>query len=299
MSALARSRRWVLLLLVVATSATALLLGAALAAAGGDGPDRSLLLAAVVGFLVTVVTGGILVVSRRAPDLAVERAATAARIAEELHGPLLSLRALSSSGLRTGEAMTEQDREAFFGLIDEEAERLRRTLDQLVTAMEIEAGEIGYSVTEEDLGALVEEIAGDVPHGDHPLRVETEPDLRVRVDRLRLGETIASIVDNAARFSPPDAPIEIRALRVEDEAVLEIADHGPGIPVDRRAEVFHHGTTWRPAGYEETPGSGTGLFVARAHVRGQGGRIELDDREDAGAEEVPGTVVRISLPTIA
>lgn len=287
-----------MLTLVLAASLTALLLGAALAAAGGDGHDRALLLAAIAGFLVTVVVGGILVASREPPDLAAERAATAAGLAEDLHGPLLSLRALSSSGLRAGETMTEQDREAFFGLIDEEAARLRRTLDQLVTALQVEAGEIVYAMTEEDLGALVEEVAGDVPHGEHPLRVETEPDLHVRVDRLRLGETVAAVVDNAARFSPPDAPIEIHAFGGDGEAILEIADHGPGIPPDRRAEVFRRGTSWRPAGYEETPGAGVGLFLARAHVLGQGGRIELDARRDAGPADVPGTVVRIGLPSL-
>lgn len=297
MSKPGRSRRWLLLILVVAASITALLLGVALAASDGDGPDRSLLLATVVGFLASVVTWGILVLFRKVPDLASERAETAADIAEELHGPLLSLRALSSSGLRSGEAMTAQDLEAFFALIDEEAARLRRTLDELVTALRVQAGEIAYESTEEDLGALVEEIAGDVPHGEHPLRVEAEPDLRVRVDRLRLGETIAGLVDNAARFSPPDSPIEIRAFRADDEVIVEIADHGPGIPLDRRLEVFRYGTTWRPAGYEETPGAGVGMFVARAHVTGQGGRLELDDRPDEGAEEVPGTVVRISLPS--
>jgi signal transduction histidine kinase len=282
--------------LVLAASLTGLLLGAALAASGA-GHDRALLLAASAAFLVTLATGGILLASRGNPDPASERARAAADLAEELHEPLLSLRALSTSGLRSGRAMSDEDRAAFFGLIDEETARLRRTLDQLVTALEIEADGVVYATTEEDLGALVEEVCGDVPHGEHPLLVETEPDLRVRVDRLRLGETLAAVVDNAARFSPPDAPIQIRAFRSDGEAVLEVADHGPGIPFEHRAEVFRRGTTWRPAGYEETPGAGIGLFVARALVLGQGGRIELDDRSREGRGDISGTVVRIGLPS--
>jgi signal transduction histidine kinase len=108
------------------------------------------------------------------------------------------------------------------------------------------------------------------------------------------------VLDNVAMFSQPDAPIEVRAFRGPDgSVVIEIADHGPGIPAARRPSLFRRGVRWRPPGYEQTSGTGVGLFVARAHVIGQGGDIRLEDRPEGEHGAEPGAVVRIALPPLA
>lgn len=284
----------------VFAAATALFLGASLADSRDGGAGTGLLLAAAGCFGVTVVAVvGLWMASGSTGDPAAERARVAEQIAEELHGPLVSLRSLSALGLRTAADMTEEDRAAFFALIDEEASRLRRIVEHLCIALRIEANGLRYDPHEEDLGALVEEAVLEIPHGDHPLHLELDAGLRVRVDRARLGEVLEAVVDNASRFSPPDAPIEVRAFRGQDRSVvLEIADHGPGIPIAHRLAVFRRGVTWRPPGYQETPGAGVGLFVARAHVLGHGGEIRIEDRSETQGDAEPGTVVRIDLPSV-
>jgi signal transduction histidine kinase len=296
-SARGRSRRWILAAAIVAASATALFLGAALA----DAPSGTgLLLVAAACFGATILIGGAWAASHPTGDPAVDRAETAEHLAEELRGPLVSLRSLSAAGVRAAAELTEEDRLAFFSLIDEEAARMRRSVEGISAALRIEAGGIRYDLREEDLGTLIEESVAEVPTGAHPIHLELEPELRARVDRLRLGEALEIVLDNAGTFSPPDAPIEVRAFRDPDRSVvIEIADHGPGIPATHRPSLFRRGVRWRPAGYEETPGSGVGLFVARAHVTGQGGEILLEDRLEGEPEAEPGTVVRITLPPVA
>jgi two-component system sensor histidine kinase KdpD len=282
-------------------SATALLLGAAVATAD-TGADRTLALSAFGSFLLLVVLGGLWARRSRVEpsDAAAERAATATQIARELRDPLLSIKGLSASGIRLYDEMNDEGRREFFRLVDQEASRLKLAAEQIATALQIDADRLEYDRREEDLGALIEEIAWQAPHGDHPMVVETEPKITVEIDRRRVGEALTNLIDNAAKFSPPDAPIEVRAYRDErGDAVIEVGDHGPGIPPDRHTEVFTRFTSWRPPGYEETPGVGVGMYIARAHVRAQGGRIGIADREDAeeGAEEHPGTTLRVILPT--
>jgi two-component system sensor histidine kinase KdpD len=313
----ARRPRWPLVLLFVLAATTALLIGAALASTDGEGPAARLLVLTVVSFIAFVAVGAVWAssVRSRRDEVTAERAETAARIAGALRGPLASLSGLADAGLRAADSMSEDERRAFFTLMDEEASRLALTTEQIATALAIDAGRLEYDLREDDLGTIVQEAVSRAPHGQHPLTVHVEPDLTVPVDRPRIDETLANLIDNAAKYSPPDAPIEVRVfLDDRDGAVVEIADHGPGIPSGRRDEVFSTFCSWRPPGYEETPGTGLGLFIARAHVLAHGGRITIEEQEDEDpASEDPaseedegdggvgspalGTIVRISLPS--
>jgi signal transduction histidine kinase len=305
----ARRPRWPLVLLFVLAAATALLIGAALASTGGASPEALLLALAIVAFVAFVAAGTVWAssVRSRRDEVTAERAATAARIADALRGAFASLSGLAAAGLRAADTMSPDERRAFFSLIDEETTRLALTTEQIATALAISAGRLEYELQEDDLGAIVQEVVSRTPHGEHPLLVAAEPDLTVPLDRPRMDEALANLIDNAAKYSPPDAPIEVRVfLDDEDGAIVEIADHGPGIPSGRRQEVFSRFGSWRPPGYEETPGAGLGLFIARAHVLAHGGRITIEDPQvgtDGGPTDEegtdpagPGTVVRISLP---
>jgi two-component system, OmpR family, sensor histidine kinase KdpD len=219
-----------------------------------------------------------------------ERAETATALAHELRNPLMSIKGLASTGVRMFDQMSEDERKEFFRLIDDEAARVRTIADQAAEALSIDADRLVYDLRLEDIGPLVEQAAWDAPHGAHPMTVESEPDVLARVDRRHLGSAVSNLVDNAAKYSPPDAPIDVLVRREDDDAVIEVGDRGPGIPLDRVEDVFRRFTRWRPAGYEETPGAGLGLFLSRSHVLAQGGKLDVVDRDDGG------TILRISLP---
>jgi two-component system sensor histidine kinase KdpD len=275
----------------VAAAATAVLLGAALADAG-DGRIRGLLVSALGAFLAFVAAGGIWAAAlRRGPtDAVVERAETASKLAHELNSPLMSIKGLASTGARLFDQMSDEERREFFRLIDEEAGRLKRVAEQSATALKVDAEQIVYDLRTEDLGPFVEEIAWASPHDEHPMTVQTEEGIAVRADRKFLGEAIENLIDNASKYSPPDAPIDVSVRGNDAGALIEVADRGPGIPTERLEDVFERFGGWRPAGYEETPGAGLGLFIARAHVLAHDGRIEVVEREDGG------TILRVTLP---
>jgi len=231
-------------------------------------------------------------------DPAAEPAGEAARRAElvgtivhELKGPLMSIKGLASTGSRMYDSMSDRERREFFRLIDEEAARLKLVAEETSTALRIDAGRIAYDLRPEPLGRLVEEVVWGAELRGHPVTVDVDPELTVRVDRGRFAEVVAHLVDNAAKFSPPDEPIEVRAYRgPAGEAILEVVDGGPGIAPEIRGRVFERFARFRPPGYEEVPGAGLGLFICRAHVEAHGGRIE------AGPAPGRGTMLRVTLP---
>lgn len=225
------------------------------------------------------------------PQDAAQRAELMSHIAHELKNPLMSIKGLSATGARLYDSMSDEERLEFFRLVDAEATRMKSVLEATSTALQIDAGTLGYTVRDEDVGKLAEEVAWGCEIGDHAMVVEAEKGLVAKIDRIRYAETLANLIDNAAKFSPPDAPIEVRAYRgATGDVVVEVADRGPGIPSEQREAVFERYSHWRPAGYEETPGAGLGLFIARAHVLAQSGRLDIEDEPERG------TMLRVTLP---
>jgi signal transduction histidine kinase len=105
----------------------------------------------------------------------------------------------------------------------------------------------------------------------------TPEDLQVCFDRKWLAEAVRQLVDNAAKFSPAEASIQVTADADDRHVTIEVSDHGPGIPPEQRDEVFVKYGTWRPDGYEEVNGSGLGLFLVRGIVTAHGGDVTIED----------------------
>jgi two-component system sensor histidine kinase KdpD len=231
--------------------------------------------------------------SRSAPrrDPATARADLISKIAHELKNPIMAIKGLASTGSRLYDSLTDEERLDLFRMIDVEAGRLRLLGDQTSTTMKIDAGTLSYDRRDEDVGRIVEETAWRAEVGDHPMTVRAEAGLVARVDRARLAEVLANLLDNAARFSPPDAPIEVRAGRADGGIRIDVEDRGPGVPDERKPAAFDRYGAWRPVGYEEVPGAGLGLYIGRAHVRAHGGRLDILDAEPRG------TILRVWLPT--
>jgi signal transduction histidine kinase len=97
-------------------------------------------------------------------------------------------------------------------------------------------------------------------------------------------------LDNAANYSPPDAPIDVSLTATDTEVVIEVADQGPGVPREQREEVFQRFARWRPPGFEDRPGSGLGLFICRGIAREHGGDASLAEPSEGG------TILLIRLP---
>jgi two-component system sensor histidine kinase KdpD len=222
-----------------------------------------------------------------------ELQAIASAIAHELRNPVAAIRALAQTGLRMYEGLADDARREFFRLIDEEARRLAEVADQAATALKVQAGSLAYDVAEHRLAEVVRESAQAAAIGDHPLAVEADEDVVARIDRARIGEVVAQLVGNAAKFSPAGAAIVVRARRDDGRAVIEVEDRGPGIPKSRREDVFDRFTSVRPPGYEDVPGAGLGLHICRAHVEALGGSIDV--AEPSGASSA-GTMLRVELP---
>jgi signal transduction histidine kinase len=163
-------------------------------------------------------------------------------------------------------------------------------VSQASLAMKLSAGVLPMQTGPADLAAIVREGVGAAGLGD-ARQVDLELDeVTIEGDRTHLVEVVRQVVQNAGEYSPAEEPIVVTLTLDGDDAVIAVADRGPGIPEDKREHVFTTFPNWRPAGYEEIQGTGLGLFISRALVAEHGGAISVEGAPGGG------TMLRIRLP---
>ena len=129
------------------------------------------------------------------------------------------------------------------------------------------------------------------PAPSRPVTIEVAPGAEeVRGDFRMLLIALVELLDNAAKFSPSDMPIVLRASALDGEVLLEVEDHGHGIPENVRKDIFKPFVQADISSVRKTGGVGLGLAVAHGLVKAQGGRLEMDSKLGKGS------TARIVLP---
>jgi signal transduction histidine kinase len=210
------------------------------------------------------------------------RADLVSKLSHEVRGPVSTLRGLVGTTLAHYDRLNDDERREFLHLIKHEADRLERSVEQIALALKLDAGSVRFDPKRQDLGEIVREAVESANTGDHPVDVDAAESLEAPVDSVLIASVVHQLIDNAVTFSPPDSPITVRLRRVGDDAVIEIADQGPGVPPDKREAVFERFADWRPPDYEDRPGAGLGLFISRAVAREHGGEASISDGPAGG-----------------
>ena len=113
----------------------------------------------------------------------------------------------------------------------------------------------------------------------HPLTVEGDEPVLARVDTTRVGQAVTNLLTNAAKFSPPTAPIEVTVRAGASRAAIVVRDHGPGVPEERRPELFRR---FARLG-SRVRGMGVGLYLVRAIARAHGGDAHYEPAAGGGS----------------
>lgn len=211
-----------------------------------------------------------------------------ANAAHQLRTPLALLSTQASYALRESAADARQ--EALVAL-QASSGRLARLAEQLLTLSRAEPGSRRPRADRIDLTEaarhVLETQAPTAISRNIDLGLEEAGPVSVIGDGTMLREMIVNLVDNALRYSAVGGTVTVKLAAVDGEAVLTVADDGPGIPVDERDHVFER--FYRIAGSTEE-GSGLGLAIVREVVENAGGRVTLGDGATGGL------VVEVRLP---
>ncbi len=210
----------------------------------------------------------------------------------ELRTPLTAINGFLSI-LSNTELSPEEEAQGL-ATIQRESQRMGRLVNQLLTLSRIDTAPTTaiapVPLNLEEWLTAVTPVLTSVAQ-PHPLTFSTES-ISVVADPDRLTEIALNLVENAARYSPPDMPIEVRLYRHEDSAVLEIGDRGPGILSEDIPHLFERFYRSDRARTSTSGGTGLGLSIVDALVKAHGGRVDVSIRT---APE-HGTLMRVLLP---
>ncbi len=203
-------------------------------------------------------------------------------VAHDLRTPMTRLRGIAETALTANDPAMLRD-----ALADclEESDRVVAMLNTLMDISEAETGTMTLRREPTDLNDLIRqsvELYEDLAEERQvEIRTSTESELVVDVDRSRMRQVLANLLDNALKYTPASGHVTIAATRNGPDAVLTVSDTGVGIPPAELPRIWDR--LYRGDKSRSTRGLGLGLSLVRAIVAAHGGRVDVRSTPGAGS----------------
>jgi signal transduction histidine kinase len=204
-------------------------------------------------------------------------------IAHDLRTPLFALRGhLQAIGTQLGDPAVHLER------AEARADALERLIGNLFAYTRDDYGQPAPQLEAAQVADLLHEVAAGLEHTtrlrDNAIDLGGDQALRVIVDRDRLKRALTNILDNALRYSPQGAPVQLSWAAVDESTVqITVQDHGPGIHLNLLPHVFEPGIRGTPAAGSADGGAGLGLTIAKRLLEHQHATLSVHNQPTGGA----------------
>lgn len=219
--------------------------------------------------------------SRKMEELARMKSDFVSVVSHELRTPLTSIIGALDTMARPQFVPDDPQVRELLDMARSQAQRLRRLIEDLLIVSRIEARGIPTIPERVDLQTLVAGVLSELRASER-VDARIPAGLTVRSDPDHLRRILTNLIENAFKYAP-GAPVEVVAGEDEGRVFIEVIDHGPGIPEDRRQQAFERFTQLDAADTRPASGAGLGLSIVRGLAGSIGGLIELRDTPGGGA----------------
>jgi two-component system, OmpR family, sensor histidine kinase KdpD len=206
-----------------------------------------------------------------------------AALSHDLRTPLAALVGTAETLATSQPRLSAQQLELTTSLT-EKSQRMADMVTNLLDMARIQSGEVRLRL---DWQSMEEIIGGAVRHahgalGSRPLSVRSDPGVSlVECDAVLIERVLANLLENAGKYTPARTPVEILVRAADDEMLVSVRDHGPGVTKGQEEVIFEKFT--RGNTESATPGVGLGLAICRAIVEAHRGRIWVEPTQPQGA----------------
>jgi two-component system sensor histidine kinase KdpD len=223
------------------------------------------------------------------------RSALLTSISHDLKTPLAAVLGSAATLRDYADKLSAGEKADLLSTIIDESERLNRFIINLLDMTKLESGAIAPNVALYDLGEIVGSVlvrAGRIL-ARHHVELELAPDLpMLEVDAVLFEQVLFNLLDNAAKYAPPQTVVRIQAWRETDAACLRVLDEGDGIPAHDLDHIFDK--FYRAQKTDQVrAGTGLGLAISRGFVEAMHGTIVAANRTDRSGAAF---TVRLPIP---
>ncbi|MCS6920135.1 MAG: ATP-binding protein, partial [Fimbriimonadales bacterium] len=214
-----------------------------------------------------------------------------ANVSHEFRTPLASIRSLAET-IHDDPEMPPETRQRFLTLIVQEADRLTRIADDLLTLARAESMQPVKEVFELTplIQQAMQEMEAEAQRHQVSLQAELQPDLKLLANRDQILQVALNLLSNAIRYNKPQGSVTVRTYTQDHQAVIEVADTGIGIPSEALPRIFERFYRVDKTRSREGGGTGLGLAIVKHIVESHGGAVEVE------SEYRVGSVFRVRLP---
>ncbi len=229
--------------------------------------------------------------SRRMEELARMKSDFVSVVSHELRTPLTSIIG-SLATIARPELAPEQP--AALELLESargQADRLRRLIEDLLVVSRIEGQALPRHPEEIDLSRFLPETVGVISGAAEVVEVRVEPDTFIKTDPDHIRRMVINLVENAMKHAA-GSPIEVAVTMHKERVMIDVIDHGPGIPPAERTRIFDQFSQLEPSTTRSQGGTGLGLSIVRGLARSMEGDVTIHDTPGGGA------TFRVELPRV-
>ena len=209
-----------------------------------------------------------------------------ATASHELRTPLAAVYGAVRTLRRDDVELTDADRAQFLEMIESEATRLAKIVDQILLAGQLDADAVEFELVECDLeevaAGVIDSAALHLPESIS-LDLSVDGAAPIRCDENKLRQVLVNLVDNAVKYSPEGGRVELRVRSENGSCLIEVADEGLGIPADERERIFEKFYRLDPQQTQGVGGSGLGLYICRELVERMNGRLRVESEPGKGS----------------
>ena len=230
---------------------------------------------------------------QRLLDLAHERNRFLRHMSHELKTPLANIREGTELLMDGAVGELDSNQREVAAILRENGIKLQRMIENLLSFSAWQTSSVGLEATEFRLRPLVKQVLENQQLTLLSQRVRLDvrvDDLTMVADRGKIRLILENLVSNAVKYSPKGGTIHLQARAAGPQLVLDVADSGPGIPLEDRGHVFEAFYTGRAARATAVKGTGIGLSVVLEFVAAHGGTVQIVDGQ------FPGAHFRITMP---
>jgi two-component system sensor histidine kinase KdpD len=169
-------------------------------------------------------------------------------------------------------------------VIDEETDRLNRLVGEAAEMARLDANQVELQLERRHIREPIERAVEEAKQnlGVHPVEIAVPNDLTATIDLERIKDVVLHLLDNAAKYSPPESPIKISADARNQSLTVSVSDRGPGIDDFEQGVIFDKFYRGKNERYR-VQGTGMGLAIAKAVVEAHGGTIGVTSQLGSGS----------------